>query len=136
MPFKTLADLVTEARASIREVLPDELADAIEAGEPWLIVDIREPYEYERVHVPGSVLIPRGLLEGAAEASRSWQRAVLERHPQAWVYALPVEGRGLPQALAGKCGHPTAPDRVVAFLCSGTSCAPPEYDLPSLLAVL
>jgi rhodanese-related sulfurtransferase len=68
MAAKTLADLVTEARASIRELLPDELAEAIEAGEPWLIVDIREPYEYERVHVPGSVLIPRGLLEGAAEA--------------------------------------------------------------------
>jgi rhodanese-related sulfurtransferase len=64
---KTLADLVTEARARIREVMPDELAEAMEDGEPWLIVDVREPYEYERLHVPGSVLIPRGLLEGAAD---------------------------------------------------------------------
>ena len=79
---------------------------------------------------------PLVILRGPAEASRSWQKALLERHPQAWVYALPVEGRGLPQALAGKCGHPTAPDRVVAFLCRGTSCAPPEYDLPSLLEAM
>jgi rhodanese-related sulfurtransferase len=64
---RTLADLVTEARARIREVMPDELAEAMEDGEPWLIVDVREPYEYERLHVPGSVLIPRGLLEGAAD---------------------------------------------------------------------
>jgi len=64
---KTLADLVIEARARIREVTPDELAEAMEEGEPWLIVDVREPYEYERLHVPGSVLIPRGLLEGAAD---------------------------------------------------------------------
>jgi rhodanese-related sulfurtransferase len=68
MAAKTLADLVTEARASIREMRPDELAEAMAAGEPWLIVDIREPYEYERLHVPDSILIPRGLLEGAAEA--------------------------------------------------------------------
>jgi rhodanese-related sulfurtransferase len=64
---KTLADLVAEARAQIREVMPDELSEAMEEGEPWLIVDVREPYEYERLHVPGSVLIPRGLLEGAAD---------------------------------------------------------------------
>lgn len=64
---KTLADLVSEARAQIREIAPDELAESMEEGEPWLIIDVREPYEYERLHVPGSVLIPRGLLEGAAE---------------------------------------------------------------------
>ena len=64
---KTLTDLVTEARRRIREIAPEDLAEAIEDGEPWLIVDVREPYEYERVHVPDSVLVPRGLLEGAVE---------------------------------------------------------------------
>lgn len=64
---KTLADLVTEARAQIHEVTPEALADAIAEGAPWLIVDVREPYEYERLHVPDSVLVPRGLLEGAAD---------------------------------------------------------------------
>jgi rhodanese-related sulfurtransferase len=68
MPPKTLAEMVAEARASIRELSHEELAEALEEGEPWLIVDVREPYEYERLHVPGSVLIPRGLLEGAADA--------------------------------------------------------------------
>jgi rhodanese-related sulfurtransferase len=53
--------------STIRQITPDDLAEAIEDGEPWLIVDVREPYEYERVHVPDSVLIPRGLLEGAVE---------------------------------------------------------------------
>lgn len=64
---KTLADLVSEARTRIRELAPDDLAEAMERGEPWLIVDVREPYEYEQLHVPGSVLVPRGLLEGAAD---------------------------------------------------------------------
>nr|WP_296752100.1 rhodanese-like domain-containing protein [Thioalkalivibrio sp.] len=66
---KTLADLVAEARRQIREISPEDLADAIEEGEPWLIVDLREPYEYERLHVPDSILVPRGLLEGAVESN-------------------------------------------------------------------
>jgi len=66
---KTLADLVAEARRQIREISPEDLADAIEEGEPWLIVDLREPYEYERLHVPDSILVPRGLLEGAVETN-------------------------------------------------------------------
>lgn len=67
--LKTLADLVADARSRIREMAPDDLAESIEDGEPWLIVDVRETYEYERIHVPGSILVPRGLLEGAVEAS-------------------------------------------------------------------
>lgn len=66
---KTLADLVAEARRQIREISPEDLADAIDEGEPWLIVDLREPYEYERLHVPDSILVPRGLLEGAVESN-------------------------------------------------------------------
>jgi rhodanese-related sulfurtransferase len=66
---KTLADLVAEARRQIREISPEDLAEAMEEGEPWLIVDLREPYEYERLHVPDSILVPRGLLEGAVESN-------------------------------------------------------------------
>jgi rhodanese-related sulfurtransferase len=66
---KTLADLVAEARRQIREISPEDLAEAMEEGEPWLIVDLREPYEYERLHVPDSILVPRGLLEGAVETN-------------------------------------------------------------------
>ena len=66
---KTLGDLVAEARGQIRELSPEALVEAMEGGEPWLIVDLREPYEYERLHVPDSILVPRGLLEGAVETN-------------------------------------------------------------------
>jgi uncharacterized protein YyaL (SSP411 family) len=79
---------------------------------------------------------PMVILRGPEMASRAWQRAVRERDAQAWVFTLPAEGKGLPQALAGKCGHPTAPDRVVAYLCRGTTCAPPEYTLEDLLEAI
>jgi uncharacterized protein len=79
---------------------------------------------------------PLVILRGPEAAARTWRRAMRDRDAQAWVFALPSDAKGLPQALAGKCGHPTAPDRIVAYLCRGTSCAPPEYALEGLLEAL
>lgn len=56
----TAAELVAEARARIREVAPVDLA--AERGDAALI-DVREPAEFEAGHIPGSVNIPRGVLE-------------------------------------------------------------------------
>lgn len=42
---------------SIPEIDVDELAQRAESG-PLVIVDVREPDEYEAGHVPGAVLVP------------------------------------------------------------------------------
>jgi rhodanese-related sulfurtransferase len=31
------------------------------------MIDVREPYEYEAMHIEGSLLVPRGILESACE---------------------------------------------------------------------
>jgi rhodanese-related sulfurtransferase len=64
---KTLSDFIQEARANLQEIQADDLAERIEDGEDLLLVDVREPYEYEQTHIPDSLLIPRGMLEGAAD---------------------------------------------------------------------
>lgn len=47
-----------------------ELADWQRSGKDFLLVDVREPAEYEIVRIPGSVLIPKGeILSGEALAS-------------------------------------------------------------------
>lgn len=66
---KTLADLVSEARARIREWDADELHTQLTSGADVLLIDVREPDEYARGHLPGSLLLPRGLLEAAADPS-------------------------------------------------------------------
>ena len=66
MPM-SLGDLVAEARSRIQEIAPDELDNLIEDNEAVLIVDIREPAEFETGHIPGAILIPRGTLERAAD---------------------------------------------------------------------
>ena len=44
--------------AGLPEVEVDELEQARAAGAP--VIDVREPDEYEAVHVPGAVLMPLG----------------------------------------------------------------------------
>jgi sulfur-carrier protein adenylyltransferase/sulfurtransferase len=47
-----------------------ELADWQRSGKDFVLVDVREPAEYEIVRIPGSVLIPKGdILSGEALAS-------------------------------------------------------------------
>jgi rhodanese-related sulfurtransferase len=61
----TAADLVAEARATIHEVSPVDFAS--DRGEAALI-DVREPAEFETGHIPGSINIPRGVLEFQVDA--------------------------------------------------------------------
>jgi rhodanese-related sulfurtransferase len=53
--------LVTEARARIREIDALELASLRARGVP--VIDVREPAEFAAGHVPGAASIPRGVLE-------------------------------------------------------------------------
>ncbi|MDD2609870.1 MAG: rhodanese-like domain-containing protein [Giesbergeria sp.] len=59
--MKTAHDLVAAAKAHIQEITPDEAEQAIR--EVDVLIDVREADEYAAGHVPGAVLIPRGMLE-------------------------------------------------------------------------
>ncbi|MFO0961902.1 MAG: rhodanese-like domain-containing protein [Phycisphaerales bacterium] len=70
MPFRSFADLVADARRTIHEIDADELAALQEPGSDspdLVVVDIREPEERDRGFIPGSVGIPRGVLESTLE---------------------------------------------------------------------
>ncbi len=55
-------DAVARSTITVRD-----LADRIERGDDFLLVDVREPYEAQIVSIPGSVLIPKGeFLDGSA----------------------------------------------------------------------
>ncbi len=65
--MKRAADIVKESMDRVEGYMPWDLKDLMDAGKIDLIVDVREPYEFEVVHMPGSICIPRGIIEGAAE---------------------------------------------------------------------
>jgi rhodanese-related sulfurtransferase len=63
----TLAQMIADARGAVGEIPPAEAREGIENGAVGLLVDVREPHEFAREHLPGSVNIPRGLLELRAD---------------------------------------------------------------------
>ena len=66
MPFRSFNDLVADAKRRIHEVDADELAELMEPGSDvpeLLVIDVREADERGRGFIPGSIGIPRGILE-------------------------------------------------------------------------
>jgi rhodanese-related sulfurtransferase len=63
----SLKEMIQAARAQVHELPPSQVAAALERGEIDLVVDVREPEEWSRGHIPGSVNIPRGWLEIRAD---------------------------------------------------------------------
>lgn len=63
----SLMDFVTAARAQIKEVMPGELQQMLRNESDVLLVDVRESSEHEQGHLQGAHLVPRGILEAAAD---------------------------------------------------------------------
>jgi rhodanese-related sulfurtransferase len=63
---KTVEQLVKEAKRRIRSAPADEVADTVLSGE-FVVVDVREPDEFEQGHIPGALNMPRGWLEFKAD---------------------------------------------------------------------
>jgi sulfur-carrier protein adenylyltransferase/sulfurtransferase len=60
--------MATETQAAIEEIEPFEAAEEIEGGDVVLI-DTREPHEYQEAHLDGGKLVPPGLLADEIEAA-------------------------------------------------------------------
>jgi adenylyltransferase/sulfurtransferase len=50
----------TPMQTGIPEITPTELKKKIDAHEPFTLIDVREPHEYQICRIPGSKLIPLG----------------------------------------------------------------------------
>ena len=59
--MKTAHDLVTDAKKNTQEISLQDAEPAILAAD--VLIDVREADEFAAGHLPGAVLMPRGLLE-------------------------------------------------------------------------
>jgi rhodanese-related sulfurtransferase len=66
---KSLADLVRDALAEVREISPEEVRRLLELPDRggWHLVDVREADEFAEGHLPGARHVPRGFLEVRAD---------------------------------------------------------------------
>ncbi len=64
---KTFNELVADALTEIDEILPWDLEAHLENNPETLLLDIREPDEFDGAHLKNSIHVPRGILEQACE---------------------------------------------------------------------
>jgi len=65
--MKTFEQMIDEALESVEEIFPWDLADAVGENPGPMLLDVREPYEYDAMHIDGALNVPRGILETACE---------------------------------------------------------------------
>lgn len=65
--MKNFLNLISDCLGDVQEIMPWDLEERLEANSELLIVDVREPYEYDAMHIENSILAPRGILESACE---------------------------------------------------------------------
>lgn len=64
-----LMDFVRAAKSCITEITPQELNAKLDAKENFVLIDVREAAEFEHGHIGGAHLVPRGIIEAAADTS-------------------------------------------------------------------
>jgi len=64
--MKRFSELVAETAERVNELFPWDLEEILQKREV-ILLDVREPIEYEAMHIAGSINVPRGVLETACE---------------------------------------------------------------------
>jgi len=59
--------IIADCLKTTGEILPWDLAELMKQREDLLLLDVREPYEFDALHIKGSINVPRGILETACE---------------------------------------------------------------------
>lgn len=65
--MKTYNQLIEECLETVEEVFPWDLEEELQSDTKPLILDIREPYEYDAMRIKDSINVPRGILEQSCE---------------------------------------------------------------------
>jgi rhodanese-related sulfurtransferase len=82
--------LVEDARSRTRRFTVDEFVSRLQAGERYILLDVREDAEWANGHIPSAHHLGRGVLE------REIERAIPEKDAPIVLYC----GDGFPSALA------------------------------------
>jgi rhodanese-related sulfurtransferase len=65
--MKKFLTLISDCLTDVKEIMPWDLEERREMNSELLVVDVREPDEYDAMHIENSIHAPRGILESACE---------------------------------------------------------------------
>ena len=87
-------EMVEEALRSVEPISVQDAKQEIDSGTAGLVVDVREPNEFEQGHLPGAINVPRGVLELRADIGSpvAHPRLTADRDARMIVYCLKAPG--------------------------------------------
>ncbi|MDD2743130.1 MAG: rhodanese-like domain-containing protein [Rhodocyclaceae bacterium] len=65
--MKNFLEIMKDRLIDVPELMPWDMASRREQNPDLLIIDVREPAEFAAMHIPGSLNVPRGVLESACD---------------------------------------------------------------------
>lgn len=65
--MKRFTQLIQECLQRVEEIFPWDLEEMLKEDNKPLLIDVREPKEFEAMHIYNSINVPRGILETSCE---------------------------------------------------------------------
>ena len=75
--YNDVDEMVAKAAKKVEAITAEELKEKIDNGDMILLIDVREPNEYNAGYIPGSLNIPRGTLEFKIGNEDFWEAEML-----------------------------------------------------------
>ena len=89
---KSASQIVAEARQTVPELTVALAKEELEQGHVNLVLDVREPAEWEKGHIPGVLLAPRGMLEWYADPTTPYAKPELTTQRDARIIVACASG--------------------------------------------
>jgi rhodanese-related sulfurtransferase len=86
--------MLEEALESVEPISVQAVRQELDSGAAGLVVDVREPNEFDQGHLPGAINVPRGMLELRADAESpvAHPRLSTDKDARVIVYCLKAPG--------------------------------------------
>ena len=89
---KSASQIVAEARQTVPELTVAQAREELAQGHVNLVLDVREPAEWEKGHIPGALLAPRGMLEWYADPTTPYAKPELTTQRDARIIVTCASG--------------------------------------------
>jgi rhodanese-related sulfurtransferase len=86
------SQIVAEARQTIPEITVSQAREELDQGQASLLLDVREPAEWAKGHIPAAVLAPRGMLEWYADSTTPYAKPELTTKRDAYIIVACASG--------------------------------------------